>query len=92
MYFIICILKFQKKKSSNPFIVRLFYIDLNFSTKKVNGFDELYFMYINGVNLCRRIGKLSKFVYYPKVETVHNYEKAAYNNNNKLLTYHINLP
>lgn len=56
--------------------------------KKVNGFDERFFMYLEDVDLCRRVGKLSKLVYYPKVETVHNYEKGSYKNK-KLLTYHI---
>lgn len=56
--------------------------------KQVIGFDERFFMYLEDVDLCRRIGKISKLVYYPKVETVHNYEKGSYKNK-KLLTYHI---
>jgi hypothetical protein len=56
--------------------------------KSVNGFDERFFMYLEDVDLCRRIGKLSRIVYYPKVAIVHNYEKGSYKNK-KLLVYHI---
>ncbi|MFT7071900.1 glycosyltransferase family 2 protein [Patiriisocius sp. Uisw_017] len=56
--------------------------------KKVEGFDERFFMYLEDVDLCRRIGKISRLVYYPKVEIVHNYEKGSYKNK-KLLSYHI---
>ena len=56
--------------------------------KTVKGFDERFFMYLEDVDLCRRIGKVSRLVYYPKVETVHNYEMGSYKNK-KLLSYHI---
>jgi len=56
--------------------------------KSVTGFDERFFMYLEDVDLCRRIGKVSKLVYFPKVEAVHNYEKGSYKNT-KLLSYHI---
>ncbi|MFT5891955.1 MAG: GT2 family glycosyltransferase [Dokdonia sp.] len=56
--------------------------------KTVGGFDERYFMYLEDVDLCRRISDISRLVYYPKVEIVHNYEKGSYKNK-KLLLYHI---
>jgi hypothetical protein len=56
--------------------------------KTVKGFDERFFMYLEDVDLCRRIGRISKLIYYPKVETVHNYEKGSYKNK-ILLSYHI---
>tara|TARA_B100000787_G_scaffold52840_1_gene38247 strand:+ start:8165 stop:8977 length:813 start_codon:yes stop_codon:yes gene_type:complete len=56
--------------------------------KQVSGFDTRYFMYLEDVDLCRKIGELSKLVYYPDCEVVHNYEKGSYSNL-KLLKFHI---
>jgi GT2 family glycosyltransferase len=56
--------------------------------KTVKGFDERFFMYLEDIDLCRRIGEISKLVYYPKVAIVHNYEKGSYKNK-RLLFHHI---
>lgn len=56
--------------------------------KKIGGFDERYFMYAEDLDLCRRIGEVSKTMFYPKVSVVHEYEKGSYKNK-KLLKYHI---
>lgn len=55
---------------------------------KVHGFDERYFMYAEDLDLCRRIGEVSKTIYYPLTSVVHEYEKGSYKNK-KLLVYHI---
>jgi len=55
----------------------------------VNGFDLRYFMYMEDVDLCRKIWMKEKsVVFYPNVSVVHKYEKGSYKNN-KLLKYHI---
>ena len=56
--------------------------------KKVGGFDERFFMYAEDLDLCRRIGEVSKTMYYPVVSIYHEYEKGSYKNK-KLLKYHI---
>lgn len=55
---------------------------------KVGLFDERFFMYSEDVDLCRRIGEISKTVFYPNVAVFHEYEKGSYKNK-KLLKYHI---
>lgn len=77
-----------KEEAEIPVLSGCFMMIRTSVLKQVNGFDERFFMYLEDVDLCRRIGKVSKLLYYPKVATVHNYEKGSYKNK-KLLTYHI---
>lgn len=56
--------------------------------RKVGGFDERFFMYAEDLDLCRRIGEVSKTMYYPGVSIYHTYGKGSYKNK-KLLKYHI---
>lgn len=56
--------------------------------RKVGGFDERFFMYAEDLDLCRRIGEVSKTMFYPNVSIFHAYGKGSYKNK-KLLLYHI---
>lgn len=55
---------------------------------KVGIFDERYFMYMEDVDLCRRIGSQAKTVFYPQVSVTHGYAKGSYRSF-RLLGYHI---
>lgn len=46
--------------------------------REVGGFDERFFMYLEDVDLSRRIGEVAKTVYFPYVSIVHEYEKGSY--------------
>jgi GT2 family glycosyltransferase len=56
--------------------------------KKTGGFDERFFMYLEDVDLSRRIGQLARTVFYPAVSIIHAYQKGSYKNS-ALLRRHI---
>lgn len=51
-------------------------------------FDESFFMYFEDFDLMRRIHKISKTIYFPKVTIIHNHAKASYKSK-KMLLIHI---
>ena len=51
--------------------------------EKTGGFDERFFMYFEDFDMMRRLHKVCKTVYYPKVTIVHNH--AAEHHTNKAL-------
>jgi GT2 family glycosyltransferase len=56
--------------------------------KSAGGFDDNFFMYMEDVDLVRRLGDFSKTVFLPRVSIIHHYAKGSYRNL-KLLKYHI---
>jgi len=55
--------------------------------RAAGSFDERFFMYLEDVDLSRRIGRLSRTVYFPYVSVVHDYGKGSYKSM-KLLFHH----
>jgi GT2 family glycosyltransferase len=52
------------------------------------GFDERYFMYVEDVDICRRMHQRYETIYFPEVAIYHGYEKGSYRNV-CLMTRHI---
>lgn len=55
--------------------------------KEVGGFDERFFMYLEDVDLSRRIRRVARTVFYPHVSIVHEYTKGSYKSGFLLLQH-----
>lgn len=55
---------------------------------QLGGFDQRYFMYLEDVDLVRRIGDVAQTMYLPSVHVTHVHAKGSYYNR-KLLCYHL---
>jgi len=53
---------------------------------KIGGFDENLFMYFEDIDLCRRIKKISRTVFYPHTSVIHLWEGGTRKNIQLLLT------
>ncbi|MFH8080760.1 MAG: glycosyltransferase family 2 protein [Candidatus Aenigmatarchaeota archaeon] len=56
--------------------------------EKIGGFDERFFLYLEDVDLCRRILYFGDIIFYPKIYIFHKFERGSYKNI-KLLFIHI---
>lgn len=55
---------------------------------EVGLFDERFFLYLEDVDLCRRIRQRFETVYFPEVAIVHGYQKGSYRSA-RLLMHHV---
>ncbi len=56
--------------------------------RQIGGFDPRFFMYMEDVDLVRRIGDVARTVFLPSVSIQHVYAKGSYRNP-RLLSYHL---
>jgi GT2 family glycosyltransferase len=78
----------QDSPSTVPTLSGCFLVVRTDLLKQLGGFDERFFMYMEDVDLVRRIGDFSQTVYFPLVNVTHEYGKGSYHSF-KLLIYHI---
>jgi GT2 family glycosyltransferase len=56
--------------------------------EQIDGFDERFFMYMEDVDLCRRVYDVAQTAFFPLIAIIHNYEKGSYKSL-KQLRYHM---
>ncbi|TVZ16181.1 glycosyltransferase [Maribacter sp. MAR_2009_72] len=71
-----------------PFFIGCFLLVRSSVLKKTGGYDPRYFMYMEDIDLVRRIYRDYKTVYYPLCSIIHKHGKGSYVNR-KLLKYHL---
>lgn len=76
-------------KVMNPPCLSGCFMFMRLSILKENNifFDDGYFMYCEDFDLIRRLHRVAKTLYYPKVKIIHNHEKASYKNRKMLYTH-----
>lgn len=78
----------QDRPAEIPSLSGCFLVARTNLVKQLGGFDERYFMYMEDVDLVRRIGNVARTVYDPSTVVVHAYAKGSYSNKT-LLKYHL---
>jgi len=78
----------QDRLSDVPVLSGCFLLVRTRLLEQLGGFDERYFMYMEDVDLIRRLNKLGRIVYMPLVTVSHVYAKESYRNR-RLLMYHL---
>lgn len=56
--------------------------------KKLGGFDERFFLYMEDADLCKRVNGVSRLCYCPDTEVIHKWEKGS-SKNGKLFKLHV---
>ncbi len=72
-----------------PFAQGCFVMARTSLLKKLKGFDEHYFMYLEDADLSRRMNLVSKVKYVPTASVIHHWEKGSHHDY-KLFKYHLN--
>ena len=71
-----------------PFHMGCFMFFRNTILQEVGGFDEHFFMYMEDIDLTRRVHRKAKTLFWPAITIVHNHQRASYKNR-RLLKIHI---
>lgn len=87
---IYCLKNSGYNRIMNPPCLSGCFMFLRCSTLKENNlfFDERYFMYMEDFDLMRRLHRVGKTIFYPKLTIIHNHEKESYKSK-RMLKIHI---
>jgi len=83
-------LRFTKyeKEMFVPFPLGCFLLCRSDLLRKIGGFDPRFFLYMEDLDLCRRMAEYGEVKFYPSAQVYHHYEKGS-TKKLKLLKYHI---
>ena len=56
--------------------------------KKLKGFDERFFLYMEDADLCKRLNQISRLCYCPDAQVIHKWEKGSHKSG-KLFKLHV---
>jgi len=60
-----------------PFLLGCFWMVRSNILLNVQGFDERFFLYFEDTDLCRRINRIGRTVFFPNVFIYHRYERSS---------------
>jgi hypothetical protein len=70
-----------------PFLSGCFMFTRRTALESIGGFDERYFLYMEDVDLCRRLATTSELLYWPAVSIAHRHERGSHKNLKLMLTH-----
>ncbi|MUK87415.1 glycosyltransferase [Ornithinibacillus sp. L9] len=76
--------KYVMKESGYNRIMRLDYATGSFMVfrtdiyKKLKGFDDAFFMYLEDADITRRVNQISKAIFYPEARVIHAWERSGH--------------
>ena len=68
------------KNFSMEFLSGCFMLIRSSLFKKLGGFDDKFFLYLEDADLTRRVNQVSKSVYVPKAEVIHDWGRGSHKN------------
>lgn len=84
-----CLKNFGYDKVINPPCLSGCFMLMRLSTLAENNifFDDRFFMYFEDFDLIRRLHRVSKTLYFPGVQIIHDHQKESYKNRKMLLAH-----
>jgi len=70
-----------------PFLSGCFMLTRRAALEQVGGFDERYFLYLEDVDLCRRLAAHGELLYWPQVTIIHGCARGAYRSRRLMLYF-----
>ena len=77
----------RSKAAEIPFLSGCFLFVRRSVLEQIGGFDERFFLYMEDVDLCRRIGQVARVLYWPSIGITHAHQRGSYKSRNLMLAH-----